>query len=276
VKAWDEGALGLALFLEDAPLPQALGTAPVFGTTIPIHGSLGAVAGAGMFAVVLARIGRSLTSRAAAYALAAACIALAVGLAMHQSPGAQTFIMVPAATPSIPRLVQPVASSVRPPSSSGHTGVTRTRPAAHPAGTTSRRSATRPVVVTSPRAATRSPAPLESYAGAVEPKVATVTDAGGSADGKHPPAGDSAVAGTEGSHVATHEGHTMTHPEATQVGHATSPAAANHDENGGERHADRHGERHAEQSVKEHAGTHDAGTHRAKTHHAHKKSKKDH
>ena len=110
VKGWGGAAIGLALFLEDAPLPQELGTTPVFGTVSPIAGAAGAVEGSGALTRMLAPIGRAVTSRAAAYALAAACLAVSVGLAAQLSHGDQVFFVPSPAAWKVPHTVPSAAS----------------------------------------------------------------------------------------------------------------------------------------------------------------------
>ena len=114
MKGWDGGAVSLALFLGGTPLPEALATTPVFGMTKPVSGGSIAVAGSGTLADTLARIGCWLTSRAAAYALAAACLALAVGLAVHQPQGEQTAIFVPVTGSSRTHVTRLAVTVVRP------------------------------------------------------------------------------------------------------------------------------------------------------------------
>jgi len=49
MKAWGEGAIGLTLFLKDAPLPEALRTAPVFGAaSAPLRPESASVRGRGL------------------------------------------------------------------------------------------------------------------------------------------------------------------------------------------------------------------------------------
>ena len=150
LKGWGGGAISLALFLEDAPLPQELEATPVFGTTSPIAGAPGAVAGSGALTRMLAQIGRAVTSRAAAYAVAAACLAVSVGLAAQLSHGDRAFVPS-AAAPMAPRAVPSDVSVVRPPISA------RGR-------------------VVAPRA--RLLASSESHSGTSEPTVTAVADAG--------------------------------------------------------------------------------------------------
>ena len=107
---------------------------------------------------MLARVGRSLTSRAAAYAVAAICLAAAVGLAVQQSPVDRIFIPLPAMVPGGPTNVRPDASVARP--STGHSGQ---------------------AVATSTRSVAGPATSVERYAGALVPAVTAVADAGRSA-----------------------------------------------------------------------------------------------
>jgi DNA-directed RNA polymerase specialized sigma24 family protein len=278
-KGWGSRALGLALLLDDSPLPQKLEMTPVFGTVAAIVGTV-AVAGARPRTRVFARIGRRLTSRAAAYALAAACLALSVGLAVHQSPGNRPLVTLPALGSSVALSAQQATRVVRPPLSvSGHTGVTSARVAAHSS------------VGTSTRPANALPAVVESSVDAAVPAVTLVADAGGSAnDGTSTlttpeasktgtpravthdgDADDGANATTDGhvsadAHVSA-EGHTSVdpvgHTEATSGGHVQ--AAETHDGTATKRVKEGTAQ-HASQGARDHEGKHSA----------HKKSRKDH
>ena len=175
MKGWGAGAIGLALFLEDAPLPQALETTPVFGTKTALAGAAGAAAGAGLLTRMFAQTGRSLASRTAAYTLAAACLALAVGLAVQHSPGDQTSIAVAAVGPNVSRSLPLATTAVRPTVSSHH----RT-PAA---------GVVTPVT-TSARSATASPPPTAPRAAATEPIVSRDGDDEHHLDSEHPKGDD--------------------------------------------------------------------------------------
>ncbi len=265
MKGWGVGAIGLALFLEDAPLPQALETTPVFGTAIAITGALGAVAGAGTLTRVLAQIGRTLTSRAAAYALAATCLAVSVGLAVHHSPGEQTFIVVPATAPSALRSVQPAASVVRPPSSRSNL-----------AGATTARTESRSAVATSSRSVNGSAAAFVAHAGATEPTVTVVADAGRASDGGPPTVGQPDASSAKGGWTVTRQGDAKAGAEATKDGRVSTHLG--HAESANRSHAEpsktRHGKaakHHATKATKHRAWQHHAKTatkHRAWQHHA--------
>jgi RNA polymerase sigma factor (sigma-70 family) len=89
VKAWPAGLTGLALFLGEAPLPDALAAAPVFATPVPLPVAAEtrkAAAAAGLlipFDQALRHAGRALASKAAAYAVAAVCLAAAIGMVVY-------------------------------------------------------------------------------------------------------------------------------------------------------------------------------------------------
>jgi RNA polymerase sigma-70 factor, ECF subfamily len=91
--SWRAGAVGLALVVEDVPLPEAVESPPVFTTdeiaavTIATGAAATAVGAASGrrsgVAGALAAIGRTLTSKAAAYALALVCLAALAGMALY-------------------------------------------------------------------------------------------------------------------------------------------------------------------------------------------------
>ena len=228
LKGWGGGAISLALFLEDAPLPQELEATPVFGTTSPIAGAPGAVAGSGALTRRLAQIGRAVTSRAAAYAVAAACLAVSVGLAAQLSHGDRAFVPS-AAAPMAPRAVPSDVSVVRPPISA------RGR-------------------VVAPRA--RSLASSESHSGTSEPTVTAVADAGmpdtiasvadpgDSSGGGLPTVGRPGAASAKGPSAVAPRGDTERGAKATNAGHVSA------------RHAAKGGTRHAKTAVKERVGKH--------------------
>lgn len=88
--AWGVGAAGLALFVGEAPLPQALQKVPVFGTwAAPVAPAQAAPAGvaAGTGAVVGALVSfrKVVSSKATAYVVAAACLAALAGVVMFGS-----------------------------------------------------------------------------------------------------------------------------------------------------------------------------------------------
>ena len=96
MKAWGAGAVGLALFVKNPPLPDALTAAPIYGEaavspTPAVAGAGGATAavavsgasGAGAVARALVMVRTALASRAMAYGFAAVCLAVAVGLGVY-------------------------------------------------------------------------------------------------------------------------------------------------------------------------------------------------
>lgn len=196
MKDWGGNAVGLALFLEEGPLPQALETTPVFGATMSTIGSSGAPAGSGL----LTRIRRSLTSKAAAYALAAACSALAVGLAVHHAPGGVTYIVLQASGPNVARSARQAARVVRTPvTRTSHTGASPARPAAPP-----------------------SAGSFASAAAAPETAFTVVADLGGVGDGKSPTAARAGASSTEASHTVPHESVTKAGVKASKDAHGSS------------------------------------------------------
>jgi len=106
MKTWGDGPVGLAVLLEPGPLPQALAVPPVFG--MPEPGDLTAAAAASVFGRGLRSLGRFLRSRAAAYVLAAACLAFAGGLILHEGR-ARPFFLAESVGPAIRLVVQPSA-----------------------------------------------------------------------------------------------------------------------------------------------------------------------
>jgi hypothetical protein len=176
MKGWGAGAVGLGSFLADAPLPKALETAPVFGTAIAITKASSADAGAGSVARALAWAGRLVRSRGAAYAVAATCLAVAVGLAVQQPPVDRQLILVPAATPRGQAVPRPAATVVgQPVSGAGE------------------------IVASRDRSVTESAAPIDWYADPAAP----VEDAGAPPAHDHLTVSERAASGEEGVSVAT-------------------------------------------------------------------------
>ncbi len=96
MRAWGAAPAGLAAVLETAPLPPALAAAPVFGaagaTAAPSpHAGLGAA---------LRPAAGLLRSRAAAYVVAVACLALAAGVAIN-AQGVRPFILFQSVGPAV-------------------------------------------------------------------------------------------------------------------------------------------------------------------------------
>lgn len=195
MKDWGGNAVGLALFLEEGPLPQALETTPVFGATMSTIGSSGAPAGSGL----LTRIRRSLTSKAAAYALAAACSALAVGLAVNHTPGGVRYIVLQASGPNGARSARQAATVVRTPvTRTSHTGAAPARPAAPSAGS------------------------FTSAAAAPETAFTIVADLGGLADGGSPTAGRAGASSAEASQTVPQESDAEAGVKASRDAHGSS------------------------------------------------------
>lgn len=97
IDAWAATPYGLALCLTSAPLPEALETAPVFGTVVPVSGAAAPAAAAGALGGALARIRRVAAGRAAAYAVAAVCLVLAAGMAAAHPWDGRTVVVVSSA-----------------------------------------------------------------------------------------------------------------------------------------------------------------------------------
>ena len=90
-------------------MPQALAAAPVFGGGAPA-GEAPLAAGARPLGRILRPVGRVLRSRSAAYVVAAACIALAIGVAFHQE-GVRQFVLTESVGPAIRLVIAPPAEA---------------------------------------------------------------------------------------------------------------------------------------------------------------------
>ena len=112
MKTWGAAPVGLAVLLKPLTLPQALAAPPVFGG-IAEPGDVTPVVGASVLGRGLRATGRFLRSRAAAYAVAVACVALAGGLALHEGR-ARTFFFAQSVGPAIRLVVQPPADTGQP------------------------------------------------------------------------------------------------------------------------------------------------------------------
>jgi len=103
-RSWPPGAVGLALVAARVALPAALQVPPVFvpvaGGRRQAAGARSAVAGGALSTVTLlaTRVGRALASRAAAYAVAAACLVAVAGMAAYVSQ----LDLQPASQPLLP------------------------------------------------------------------------------------------------------------------------------------------------------------------------------
>jgi DNA-directed RNA polymerase specialized sigma24 family protein len=93
MRTWEDRAVGLALFLPFAPLPESLNVVPVFGTPLAGYAtgtksaaspaaarSVGAAGAIGGLRRALRKTGALVTSKAAAYALALVCVAASAGV----------------------------------------------------------------------------------------------------------------------------------------------------------------------------------------------------
>ncbi len=160
MKEWGGRAIGLALFLEAAPLPPALETTPVFGSAVPIAGALGAAAGYGLVRRALGQTGRILKSRAAAYALAAACLALSIGIVTQLPQGDRSFVLLSGVALRLPQSA---------PSATAHPS-----PARSSAAATRAADATQSTAASSAASASSSSGSAGSYAHAPEPTTPVV------------------------------------------------------------------------------------------------------
>jgi DNA-directed RNA polymerase specialized sigma24 family protein len=98
---------GLALVLAAPPLPQALAATPVFGgIDAPVAGRSGARA-------LAVRTGGLLRSRAAAWALAVVCLAVAAGLVVH-GVGVRPTVLLQSVGPAIRLVVAPLDGGATP------------------------------------------------------------------------------------------------------------------------------------------------------------------
>jgi len=163
MQGWERGARGLALCRRSAPLPKGLEAAPVFGTVVPITGAADSAAAAGTIRGVLAWIGHAAAGRAAAYGLAATCLAFAAGLAVVHPWSDQNVIVLSATWLGRPPSVQPASNVGRPP--------------AGPAGPAAKASADAvPSSASGSPEAVELPAEVGSPAGTSETSVAVATD----------------------------------------------------------------------------------------------------
>ena len=112
MKGWGGAAIGLAVLIKPPPVPQALTMAPVFGGGAPA-GEAPLAAGAGPLGRILRPVGRVLRSKSAAYVVAAACIALAIGVAFHQE-GVRQFVLTESVGPAIRLVIAPPAEARQP------------------------------------------------------------------------------------------------------------------------------------------------------------------
>ena len=215
MKEWGGRVIGLALFLEAAPLPPALETTPVFGSPVPIAGALGAAAGYGLVRRALGRTGRILKSRAAAYALAAACLALSIGIVTQLPQGERSFVLLSGVALRLPQSA-PSATSVAHPSPARSSAATRATDTTHSSAASGAASASSsqgsvgsyahaPAPTTPVVAHVDTPEPAATQdAGARTPEPSPSAVAGGeeSSGGVQPIAGDPGASGA-GWHVTS-------------------------------------------------------------------------
>ena len=112
MKSWGGASIGLAVLIKQPPVPQALAAAPVFAGGAPA-GAAPLAVGTGALGRVLRPVGRVLRSRSAAYVVAAACIALAVGVAVRQE-GVRQFVLAESVGPAIRLVIAPPADAGQP------------------------------------------------------------------------------------------------------------------------------------------------------------------
>jgi DNA-directed RNA polymerase specialized sigma24 family protein len=109
MRTWGVAPAGLAAVLEPAPLPEALGAPPVFGGAAEAAPDPSPRAGA---LVALRPAARVLRSRAVAYVVAAACVALAAGVAIN-AQGTRPFVLFQSVGPAV-QLVTGTGDGTRP------------------------------------------------------------------------------------------------------------------------------------------------------------------
>lgn len=112
MKGWGGASIGLAVLIKPPPMPQALAAAPVFGDGAPA-GDAPVAAGTGALGRLLWPVGRVLRSRSAAWVVAAACIALAIGVAVRQE-GVRRFVLAESVGPAIRLVIAPPADAGQP------------------------------------------------------------------------------------------------------------------------------------------------------------------
>ena len=295
MKGWGDLAIGLALFLEVAPLPPALETTPVFGTAVPIAGVLGAAAGAGLFRRTLGQMGRTLKSRAAAYALAVTCLALAVGIAMQLPQGDRSFVLLSGVALRLPQSAPSATSGARPSPSRSSDAATHAPAAARPSAESdvasvssapdsagSSADATEPASPVVAHADTSEPAASNDTGGRT-PDAAATNDTGArpsepaptavgqseeSAGGAQPQAGDpvASVAGAH-HHSSSHRRVKKHHHGTRDSGHAASSSHASGRDHGDRAHQGKSPARdHSRQSSSHRDYSHQGSSHRSYSH----------
>jgi DNA-directed RNA polymerase specialized sigma24 family protein len=293
---WREGPMGLALLLEEPALPAALETPPVFSTRAVATAA--GVAGSSGLARALGRTGRLLKSKKAAYVLAAACLALSVGLAAERPTVERTLVVVSHA--GIPWPTFPSKNVETPPADSA-TKATPDSSASAVASTAT------PQVVAEPASESTvtlvaSFAGNESPSGADDRAVASLSrDRNtGTANDRTSASSQQGASGDGSTHIArspdkhreratrhhSHAGNLHADPGRARVGdrHSHSGKAhsgRHHKDSARQRHEGHAGKHSPEgQHQQGHAGRqHKAGGHgqgHAGKHHEHKNGKKDH
>ena len=173
---WTPGAFGLALALEQAPPPEALAAPPVFGAAAAALA--GPAAAAGLLARLLLPAGRALRSRTAAYVVAAACLALAAGLALNEEAVRQ-FVVFESVGPAIELVRAPRAEAASPDRSRDGAAESAATSAGTGASSFGVQSGIRPGQTAAGAAA---PAPSADGSPAAEPKDDAATARDGSRD----------------------------------------------------------------------------------------------
>ncbi len=223
--AWGLGAAGLALFVGEAPLPQALKKVPVFGTwAAPVAPATiapaGVACGTGAVVGALIRFRKVVGSKATAYVVAAACLAALVGVVMFGSHRELQKIIL-----FVPR--PPASSAIFAPRDSAkvavvqHAARKRTpRAAAHTTQSThSAVAASTPLIATANLTSVHSSGASQSGDGAA------------SSSGTHPTSGTESTTGSTGSTTGstgstTSGGTTSSNGRPGTAGHSAGAGAA--------------------------------------------------
>ncbi len=178
---WAGGPVGLATFLEPARPPQVLETPPVFASRPVVGESRSAARVGGLSRMFGRRARRSARGKTVAYVLAAACLALSIGLAAQLVDGDSSVVVISSAGPGLSWLGHPAKSSTRSADGSRRVAASDARLSA---GSAARSSAGSPASTSASSPAgtsARSPAASSVVAEASEPAsapAATVADAG--------------------------------------------------------------------------------------------------
>ena len=116
MKAWTAEGVGLAAVLLPPPPPESLAAAPVFGDVVGPAPDTGR--GRPLLLLPLARTVQALRGRAAAWVIAAACLALAGGLVV-QGLGLRPVVLMQSVGPAIRLIVAPPADGSEPAAARG-------------------------------------------------------------------------------------------------------------------------------------------------------------